>query len=143
MGYEKTKELAELFTKKATEKLTELKASGLTVEDVTTIFCYTFEWNKKAKEKFCDEENPYRKLNNSLSVNRNNAALKKTRSFMFLLLQALRKLLRFIPENHTLYRGLMAHVQTEIDPKFPERKLMQQETRKHGGLSHPQQQTWK
>ena len=43
MGYEKTKGLIELFAKKATEKLKELDASGLTVEDVAAIFCYTFE----------------------------------------------------------------------------------------------------
>ena len=119
MGYEKAKELAEEFTKKATEKLKELDAPGVTVEDVAAIFCYTSEWDTA---KFGDDESPYRKLNNSLSVNRNNKSLKKTRGFLFLLLQALRKLPRFVPENHTLYRGLQAHVQTEADPKFPERK---------------------
>ena len=119
MGYEKAKELAELLTEKATEKLKEFDAPGLTVEDITAIFCYTFEWDKR---KFGDGNNPYRALNNSLSVDRNNAALKKTRGILFLLLQALRKLPRFVPESHTLYRGLKIHVQTEADPEFPERK---------------------
>ena len=47
MGYEKAKKLAELFIKKATEKLMELEAPGLTVGDVAAIFYYTFEWDKK------------------------------------------------------------------------------------------------
>ena len=119
MGYEKAKELVELLTKKAEEKIKEFDAPGLTVEDITAIFCYTFEWDK---ERFGEGESPYRKLNNSLSVDRSNAALKKTRGFLFLLLQALRKLPRFVPEDHILYRGLRTLVQTEPDPEFPERK---------------------
>ena len=119
MVYEKAKELAELLTKKATEKLTEIDAPGFTVEDIAIVFCYTYEWNV---ERFSGLENIYRKLNKSLSVDRSNAALKKTRGFLFLLLQTLRKLPRFVPENHTLYRGLRAHVQTEEDSEFPERK---------------------
>ena len=113
MEYEKAKELAELFTKKATEKLKELDAPELTAGDVAAIFCYTFEWNEGTKKKFGVGESPYRKLNNSLSVNRSNVALKKTRGFLFLLLQALRKLPHFVPENHTLYRGLRARVKTD------------------------------
>ena len=89
MGYEKAKELTELFAKKATEKLKELKAPGLTVDDIATIFCYTFEWDK---ERFGEVDSPYKILNNSLSVDRRSTALKKTRDFLFLLLQALRKL---------------------------------------------------
>ena len=119
MEYEKAKELARHFMEKAAEKLKELDAPGLTVEDIAAIFCYTFEWDA---DTFGEGESPYRKLNNSLSVNRGNAALKKTRGFLFLLLQALRKLPRFIPESHALYRGLRVLVQTEIDPEFPERK---------------------
>ena len=118
MGYEKAKKFAELFTKKAEDKLTELDAPGLTVEDVAAIFCYLLEWNSDMFEG----ESPYRILNNSLSVDRSNAALKKTRGFLFLLLQALRKLPRFVPESHTLYRGIRVHVQTKPDPEFPERK---------------------
>ena len=95
------------------------------------------------KERFGEGESPYRELNNSLSVDRSNAALKKTRGFLFLLLQALRKLPRFVPEDHTLYRGLMAHVQTEADQSFLKESHMQQETRRHGGRSLPQQQAWK
>ena len=119
MGYEKAKELAEQSTEKATDKLTELYAPDLTVEDVAVIFCYTLEWNEK---RLGDGESPHKKLNNSLSVDRSSAALKKTRGFLFLLLQALRKLPRFVPESHTLYRGIRAHVQTEPDPEFPDRK---------------------
>ena len=119
MRYEKAKELADHFTNKAIEKMMSLDAPGLTVEDVAAVFCYSFEWDTK----YGKDENPYRKLNNSLSVDRSNAALKKIRGFLFLLLQALRKLPRFDPENHTLYRGLRAYVQTEADPEFPERKL--------------------
>ena len=103
----------ELFTKKATEKLMELDAPRLTVEDIAVIFCYTFEWDK---ERFGEVDSPYKRLNNSLSVDRSNAALKKTRGFLFLLFQALRKLPRFVPENHALYIGLRAHVQTKPDP---------------------------
>ena len=53
MEYEKAKELTELFTKKASDKLAELDAPGLTVEDIAAIFCYTFEWTKRglAKER--------------------------------------------------------------------------------------------
>ena len=45
MRYEKAKELSALFTNKATEKLKELDAPGLTVEDIAAVFCYSFEWN--------------------------------------------------------------------------------------------------
>ena len=121
MGYEKANELAELFTKNAVEKMMELDTPGLTVEDVAAIFCYTIELNKGTTVEV-EVESPYIILNKSLSVDRSNAALKKTRGFLFLLLQALRKLPRFIPENHILYRGLREFVQTEVDPKFPERK---------------------
>ena len=96
-----------------------LDAPGLTVGDIAAILCYTFEWDK---ERFGAIESPYKILNNSLSVDRSNAALKKTRGLLFLLLQALRKLPRFVPEDNTLYIGLRAHVQTEPDPEFPGRK---------------------
>ena len=56
-------------------------------------------------------------------MDRRSNALKKTRGFLFLLLQALRRLPRFVPENHMLYRGMRAHVQIEADPELPERKL--------------------
>ena len=81
MGYgeEKAKKLTEMFLEKAREKLEEFDAPGLTAEDVAAIFCYTYEWDeKKFGEGF---ESPYRKLNNSLSVDRSNANLKKTCAF--------------------------------------------------------------
>ena len=140
MKYEKAKELVELFTKRATEKLIELDAPGLTVGDIAVIFCYTFEWSKKKPER---DVSPYRKLNNSLSVDRSNAALKKTCGFLFLLLQALRKLPRFVPENHTLYRGLRDTCRQRLTQNTQTESHMQQEMRKHGGHSLPQQQAWK
>ena len=45
MGYENVKEFVELATKKAKENLKELDAPGLTIEDIATVFCYTFEWS--------------------------------------------------------------------------------------------------
>ena len=120
MGYEeeKPKELTGLFMKRANGKLEEFDAPGLAPEDVAAIFCYTYEWDS---ERFGDAESPYRKLNNSLSIDRNNRSLKKTRGFLFLLLQALRKLPHYTPVNGVLYRGIRAHIQTEADPEFPNR----------------------
>ena len=92
MGYseEKAKGLSEMFLERARGKLEEFDAPGLTAEDIAVLFCYTYEWDeKKFGESF---DSPYRKLNKSLSVDRSNASLKKTRGFLFLLLAALRKL---------------------------------------------------
>ena len=119
-GDEKAKELSELFLKKAKEKLEEFEAPELTPENVAAIKCYTYEFKKDDKAKGI--ESPYRKLNGSLSSNRNNTSLKKTRGFLFLLLQALRKLPRYTPVNGVLYRGIRAHVQIEVDPKSPKTK---------------------
>ena len=118
MGYKKAKELTELFMKKAKERLTEIDAPGLTVNDVAAIFCYTYELGEEAPSNI---ESPYRVLNNSLTVSRRSASIKKVRGFLFLLLQALRKLPRFTPESHALYRGISVYIQTEFDPKFPKR----------------------
>ena len=122
MRYEKAEELTELFTKNATGKLKELDAPGLTVEDVAVILCYTFEWTEDVKRTFGCGISPYKMLNNSLSVDRSSSSIKITRGFLFLLLRAMRKLPRFVPDNHTLYRGIKVHVQTEEDPEFPDRK---------------------
>ena len=116
-GDEKAKKLSAMFMKRADGKLKEFEAPGLTSEDVAAIFCYTYEWER---EKYGDFESPYRMLNNSLSIDRSNASLKKTRGFLFLLLQALRKLPRYTPVNGVLYRGIRIHVQTEMDPEYPE-----------------------
>ena len=140
MGYEKTKELAELLTKKATEKMMGLDAPELTVEDVAAVLCYTFEWNK---ERFGEGESPYKKLNKSLSVDRSSATLKKTRGFLFLLLQALRKLPHFVPESHTLYRGSRHMFRQSLTQNSQKESHTQQEARKHGGRLLPQQQVWK
>ena len=119
-GDERSKELSYEFLGKAKGKLKdEFDAPGLTPEDVAAIYCYTYEWDSK---KFGDYESPYRKLNNSLSIDRSNASLKKTRGFLFLLLQSLRKLPRYTPVNGVLYRGIRVHVQTEMDPEYPKRK---------------------
>ena len=118
-GDEKSKELSYEFLGKAKGKLDEFEAPGLTPEDVSAIYCYTYEWDSK---RFGDLESPYRKLNNSLSIDRSNAGLKKTRGFLFLLLVTLRKLPRYTPVNGVLYRGIRVHVQTEADPDFPRRK---------------------
>ena len=120
-GDEKAKELAGKFLERAEGKLEEFEAPELTPENVAAIFCYTHECNSE-KEKAERIESPYRKLNNSLSIDRSNASLKKTRGFLFLLLQALRKLPRYTPVNSVLYRGIRAHVQTEADPKYPKTK---------------------
>ena len=123
MGYKDPSGFAAEFAKKALDKLAQLNAPGLTIEDATAIFCYTYEMNESDKKKYGEKtESPYRVLNSSLSVDRRSTALKKTRGFLFLLLQALRKLPRHIPVSHTLYRGLRMHVQTVPDPEFPERK---------------------
>ena len=81
MGYgeEKPKELTEMFMERAKGKLEEFNAPGLTAEDIATIFCYTHEWDEEKSGKCI--ESPYRKLNNSLSVDRSNANLKNTRFF--------------------------------------------------------------
>ena len=119
MGYEEPKNLAKSLITNAKEKQEEMDAPGLTVEDIAAIMCYTLEWDK---ERFGNAESPYRILNDSLSVNRRKGGIKKIRGFLFLLLQALRKLPRYIPKNHTLYRGIRTRVQTEVDPNFPERR---------------------
>ena len=116
MGCKKSKELTEKLTKEAEDKMGELDAPGLSASDVSVVLCYTYEWDAKELGK---GTSPYRVLNNSLSVDRSNAALKKTRGFLFLLLQTLRKLPRFVPESHSLYRGLKILVQTEAGPKSP------------------------
>lgn len=118
MEYENSVDLARMFIERGNEKLRNFKASGLTAEDIGVILCYTFEWDKK---RFSASESPYRKLNSSLSVNRSSTALRKTRSFLYLMLRVLRKLPRFIPEDHILYRGIKVCVQTETDPEFPDR----------------------
>ena len=83
--------LSEMLLKRAKEKLEEFDAPGLTAEDIAVIFCYTYEWDEEKFGK--DIDSPYRKLSNSLSIDRSNANLKKTCRFLFLLLAALRKLL--------------------------------------------------
>ena len=119
-GDERVKEFSKDFMKRGEDKLDEFDAPGLTAEDIAAIFCYTYECSKKEK---CEGiESPYRMLNNSVSVNRDNKSLKKTRGFLFLLLQALRKLPRYTSVNGVLYRGIKAHVQTEMDPEYPKRK---------------------
>lgn len=113
MGYggENSEKLAEMFAEKGKGKLGELNVPGVTAEDAAVIFCYTYEWGT---EKFGDSTgSPCRKLNNSLSVDRSAAAIRKTRAFLFLLLQALRKLPRYVPEDYVLYRWIRAPVKTE------------------------------
>lgn len=119
MGYKNSKELYEKFLTNGKEKLEEIDAPGLTAEDLAVVQCYTYEWEEKL---FGKGESPYRKLNNSLSVERNNKALRDVCSFMFLLLRVLRKLPRYIPEKRALYRGIKIHVQTEYNNDFPSRK---------------------
>ena len=122
MEYEdvKAKELSKLFLDRANGKLEEFEAPGITPENVAAIFCYSFQCNEKNN---CEGlESPYKKLNNSLSIGRNNGSLKKTRGFLFLLLQALRKLPRYTPAKGVLHRGIRAHVQTEADPNSPKTK---------------------
>ena len=119
-GDEKSKQLSDEFMEKAKAKLEEFEAPELTPGDVAVIFCYTFEWDS---EKYGEGiGSPYRKLNNSLSIDRSNASLKKTRDFLFLLLHSLRKLPRYSPINGVLYRGIRVHVQTEVSPEFPNMK---------------------
>ena len=120
MGYgEKSSELCGKFMERGKDKLERLETSGVTPEDIATIVCYTSEVKKlKIGEGF---ESPYKKLNKSLSIDRSNRSLKRTRGFLFLLLQALRKLPRHTPDNYVLYRGMEAHVQTEADPEYPGR----------------------
>ena len=117
MGYgeEKSKELSEKFMERAKMKFEEFDAPGLTAEDVAAVFCYTYECNRKENER--GFESPYRKLNNSLSVDRSSASLKKTCAFLFLLLSALRRLPRYTPVKGVLYRGIRKHVQTEVTRK--------------------------
>ena len=119
-GDENSNELSDKIIKRSKEMLEGVDAPGLRVEDVAAIHCYTFELGMWKEYKSI--ESPYRKLNNSLSTNRSNASLRKTRGFIFLLLQALRKLPRYTPANGMLYRGIRVHVQTEVDPEFPNRK---------------------
>ena len=120
-GDVKAKELSEKFLERANGKLEEFEAPELTHENVAAIFCYTHECNSE-KEKAEGIGSPYRKLNNSLSIDRSNASLKKTRGFLLLLLQTLRKLPRYTPVNGVLYRGIRAHIQTEADPNSPKTK---------------------
>ena len=82
-GDEKSSELCKKFMESGKDKLERFDTSGVTIEDVAVITCYTFEWDNK---RFGDIESPYRKLNNSLSIGRSNVSLKKTRGFLFLLL---------------------------------------------------------
>ena len=119
MKYENAEALSKRFMRLANDKLRVLDAPGLNDIDVAVILLYTFGWDKK---RFKGGESPYIVLNQSLSIDRSNASLKKTRGFLFLLLQALRKLPRFSPAKHTLYRGIKKHVQTEHDPEFPSRQ---------------------
>ena len=122
MGYGSVKAgaLASAFLSRAEEKLKEFEAPELTAEEVAAVFCYTHECSDE--ERASGAESPYRLLNRSLSVDRSNSALKKTRGFLFLLLQSLRKLPRYTPANGVLYRGIRVLVQTEADPAAPRRR---------------------
>ena len=116
---ERSEALYKVLMEGGQEKFERLEASGLTAEDVAAILCYTFECNNHIE--FKDLESPYRKLNDSLSVDRSNATLKKTRGFLFLLLSALRKLPRYAPVSNVLYRGIKTQIQTEVDQQNPKR----------------------
>lgn len=115
MGYDNAKDITEVFIKKAREKMAEFEGYLLTIDEIATIFCYTSEWDPK---EFGEIESPCKMLNNSLCVDRSNPVLRKTNCFLFLLLQALRKLPRHVPDNHFLYKGVRARVDTESTPKL-------------------------
>ena len=118
-GDEKSRELSSLLLSEGKRKLEEIDAPGLIPKDIAVILCYTFEWDYR---RFEGLTSPYRMLNDSLSIDRSNASLKKTRGFLFLLLQSLRKLPHYTPANGVLYRGIRVHVQTEMDPNSPKTK---------------------
>ena len=98
------------------------------------------EINKKIKEKYpniskddsliiasytCEAKNyefsPYRTLNRNLASDNREEGLKKVSKYLFILLNALRKLKRYYPdeEQKYLYRGIKVMVNTKIDPFNP------------------------
>ena len=71
----------------------------------------------KQKIKF----SPYRTLNRNLASGNREEGLKKVSKYLFILLNALRKLKRYYPdeEQKYLYRGIKVMVNTKIDPFNP------------------------
>ena len=101
---------SEKTIKRNLKKIKE-KYPEITEDDSLTISSYTYE----SKDS---NFSPYRLLNTSLvSKNRKNG-LEKISKYLYILLNALRKLKRYYPEpdNNYLYRCIRAKVNLMIDP---------------------------
>ena len=90
------------------------KYPNISNEDSLIIASYTCE------AKNC-EFSPYRTLNRNLASGNREEGLKKVSKYLFILLNALRKLKRYYPdeEQKYLYRGIKVMVNTKIDPFNP------------------------
>ena len=90
------------------------KYPNISKDDSLIIASYTCE----AKNY---EFSPYRTLNRNLASGNREEGLKKVSKYLFILLNALRKLKRYYPdeEQKYLYRGIKVMVNTKIDPFNP------------------------
>ena len=140
-GDEKSKKFSVMFLKRAEDKLERIDAPGVMIEDVAVIICYTYECSKEEKREGI--ESPYRKLSKSLSIDRSDTTIRKTRGFLFLLLQSLRKLPRYIPENYVLYRGMVSTSRQRWTQTFRKGSPTLLGMRRCGGHSPPQQRALK
>ena len=84
----------------------EISSLGLTDDEAGAIACYTLELPQGVKS-------PYEVINEGLAGSRNRSTLSTARRLIYLFLNGLRKLPRYIvPPGETLYRGVRRRVPT-------------------------------